>query len=68
MQTARFGWVGWTTLLGVIAAIVLIAFGTGGLGLLLLVPLALLFDVSLLRALRAGFRAVIKRVMGKKHA
>jgi hypothetical protein len=68
MQAARFVWVRWTALLGLIAAIVLIALGAGGPGLLLLVPLALLFDVGLLRAVRAGTRALTKRIVGNSHA
>jgi hypothetical protein len=68
MQAARFVWVRWTALLGLIAAIVLIALGAGGPGLLLFVPLALLFDVGLLRAVRTGARALAKRIVGNGHA
>ena len=49
-------WITWTLALGLLAAVVLVGLGTGGLGLLLVVPLALLFDVGLLRGIRALWR------------
>lgn len=68
MRGKRYSWVVWTGMIGLIAAIALIAVGTGGLGLLLLIPLALVFDVGLLKGVTAGIRGAFRWVRGKTHA
>lgn len=61
IAAVKSGWMAQTALLGLIVAIVLIGIGTGGIGLLLLVPLAFVADVAILRGVKQGWRRLTRR-------